>query len=134
MDTFTHLRSMEAPTIPLTTRTTLLAFSIGMLMMGGCAHVDPDDPDSSAAMLANPAMSGARQAHRDLKAKQIQLMEAGVVGVDPPEVAPNDPRFRNIPRKHLPSGPDEPHAAAWAKYARAYNAVVIKDFERETGQ
>jgi len=79
-------------------------------------------------------MSGARQAHRDLRAKQIQLMEAGEPALTQPTIAPNDPRFRNIPRKHLPSGPDEPHAAAWAKYARAYNAVVIKDFDRETGQ
>ena len=95
--------------------------------------MDPDDPNSPTTMLANPALSGARQAHIDLKAKRLQLMEAGQVGVDSPEAAPNEPRLRNIPRKRLPSGPNEPNAAAWAKYARAYNAVVIKDFDKETG-
>ena len=122
---------MDTPTLTPAAKTTLLACSLALWMMSGCAYMDPEDPKSP---IANPEMSGKRQAHIDLHANQIQLMEAGKPGVDPEEVAPNDPRFRFIPRKQLPSGPGEPHAAAWVKYARAYNKVVMKHFDRETSQ
>ena len=125
---------MDALTFTPATRTTLLAFLLAAaLLTGGCEHISQDDPDAQSALLINPAASGAWQARRDLRAGRLQLMEAGKLGVDAPEIAPNDLRFTNIPRHHLPSG-TEPHAAAWAKYARAYNAVVIKDFDKETGR
>jgi len=110
---------------------TILALSLAALMLGGCAHSDPQDPESPATSLVNPAGSGAAQARRDLKAGRLQLVEVPTVGLAPPDAASNDPRFANIPKHHLPMDGTGRNAALWARYARAYNAVVIKEFDKE---
>lgn len=112
-------------------RATVLVLSLLASILGGCAHLDPEDPDAPGLSLRNPASSGAAQARRDLKAGHLQLMEAGTIGVSPPAEAPNEARFANIPRHRLPSGTDK-NAAAWAKYAEGYNAVMIAEFDKET--
>src|SRR5947207_475320 len=111
---------MKAPTLKLATTKTFLAISLAAsLLMGGCATVtmDTDNPDAPIPSLANPSLCGSQQAHRDLRAGQIRVMEAGQVGLDPEEIAPNDGRLRNIPRVRLPWGVGVKNAVAWAKYA-----------------
>lgn len=113
------------------TRTLLLTLALAASMLGGCAHSDPLDPDSPEISLINPAASGKADARRDLKAGKLQLIEVPQLGLAKPDADSTDPRFANIPKHHLPTDGTDRHAAAWVKYAKAYNAVVIRDFEKE---
>jgi hypothetical protein len=110
-------------------KTMLLTFAIATLIFAGCAHSDPQDPDSPKISLVNPAASGRDDAHRDLKAGKMQLIEVPQIGLAPPDEASNDPRLGNLTKRYLET--DGRHKEAWVKYAKAYNAVVIKEFERE---
>ena len=55
-------------------------------------------------------------------------MEAGKAD----QSAPNEYRFSYFHRHRLPTGGSAKDAAGWAAYAKAYNAVMIADFEKET--
>jgi hypothetical protein len=109
----------------------LLTLSLAALIFAACTHTDPEDPDAPRISLINPEGSGKADARRDLKAGKLQLIEVPTIGLAPPDAASNDPRFSNITKRHLGVDGNDRHAAAWVRYAKAYNAVVIKDFEKE---
>ena len=69
--------------------------------------------------------NGAEDAHKDILAGHIQLMEAGTIEIYTPGVDHNDPRFKNVPRKRLPSGCTNPGAIDSLNYAESYNPVMV---------
>jgi hypothetical protein len=109
----------------------LLVFAFWTLLLNGFAHEKSADGSNQAASLLFPSVSGAQQARRDIAAGRLQLMEAGTRGVYAPNVPPDDQRFSKLPRHRLPSGCTTPNAAAWVRYAKAYNQVVVEHIKKE---
>jgi len=104
------------------------------LLLSGCTHNRPVISDPPATSLASAAISGAQQAHRDIAAGRLQLMEAGTHGVCAPCVPNKGPSLRNatLPRHRLPNGCTTPGAPGWIRYAEAYNAVVVAQVKKQT--
>lgn len=104
-----------------TVRALRLAIPLSTLLLTSCIHNVPTASHTQSPSLLFPAASGARQAHHDILAGRLQLMEAGTRGRFSPNVPADDPRFAKLPRHSLPSGCIVPNATAWLRYAIAQN-------------
>jgi hypothetical protein len=105
--------------------------SLLTLICGGCAYYGAIGASPIPTPYGITRASGTEQAHRDLAAGKVRLLEAGTIGVCTPGVEPTDTRFAQVPRHTLPVGCNTPNAHSWVEYAEGYNAVVIARLEKE---